>query len=98
MTETVPIQPDVTVYWRPGCGFCASLLFRLDRSNIEYTKRNIWEDEAARRFVRSVARGDETVPTVTVGETFMVNPTFRQLATAVEGDAPPKRRWLGSRR
>lgn len=35
---------------------------------------NIWEDDEARAFVRSVARGYETVPTVTVGERAMVNP------------------------
>lgn len=86
MADPIPTQPDVTVYWRPGCGYCASLLFRLDRSNIAFSKCNIWDDDEARRFVRSVARGNETVPTVTVGDTFMVNPTFRQLAAALEGD------------
>jgi len=95
--DATPTQPEVTVYWRPGCSFCASLLFRLDRSNITYARRNIWDDDKARAFVRSVARGSETVPTVTVGDTFMVNPTFRQLASAVEGRAPAegrrKRRW-----
>ena len=33
---------------------------------MKYTEVNIWKDPAAAAFVRSVADGNETVPTVTV--------------------------------
>ena len=79
----------VTVYWRPGCGFCAGLFRSLERLGVEPERRNIWEDEDAADFVRSVAGGNETVPTVTVGDHAMVNPTgpevMQALAAANEG-------------
>jgi mycoredoxin len=73
-------QPTVTVYWRPGCGFCSSLLRQLDRYGIGYEQVNIWEQPDGAAFVRSVARGNETVPTVSVGSTAMVNPSIDQIA------------------
>ncbi len=74
----------ITVYWRPGCGFCAMLEGRMQRAGIDYDRRNIWQDEAAAAFVRSVSNGNETVPTVTVGEVAMVNPSLKQVVAALE--------------
>ena len=78
-------MPDrtVTVYWRPGCPFCAGLFRSLERAGIETERRNIWEDDEAAAFVRSVADGNETVPTVTVGEHAMVNPSVDEVAAAM---------------
>ena len=73
--------PAITVYWRPGCGFCSSLLRQLDRYGLPYDQVNIWEDPEGAEFVRSVARGNETVPTVSVGSTAMVNPSIDQIVT-----------------
>lgn len=78
---------DVTVYWRPGCGFCAGLLRALERHDLSVERRNIWEDEDAAARVRSLAGGNETVPTVTIGDRALVNPTADQvLATLAEVD------------
>ncbi|MFC4122328.1 hypothetical protein [Nonomuraea zeae] len=55
---------------------------------MRYTKVNIWKDPAAAAFVRSVANGNETVPTVTVAGRAMVNPFRRELLEAVEAYAP----------
>jgi glutaredoxin-like protein len=70
-------EADVAIifYWRPGCGFCRRLHDGLEAAGVAFEMRNIWEDPDAAAFVRSVARGNETVPTVVVGETAMVNPT-----------------------
>ncbi len=76
-------MPDVTVYWRPGCGFCRVLRRELDRAGVERTEVNIWEDPAAAALVRSVARGNETVPTVVVGDKAMVNPSARDVLAMV---------------
>ena len=73
----------VTMYWRPGCGFCAALKRNLDAKDIEYEMRNIWDSEEDAAFVRSVARGNETVPTVTVGEVSMVNPSADEVLAAM---------------
>ncbi len=82
----VPGAP-ITVYWRPGCGFCAALRMRLRASGVRFDEVNIWIDPDAAAFVRSVAGGNETVPTVSIGPRSLVNPSARQvLAVAREVD------------
>jgi glutaredoxin len=76
-------QPPITVFWRPGCMFCSALLYRLERTELVYRTVNIWKDDDARSFVRSVANGNETVPTVVVGQRALVNPSLRAIETAL---------------
>jgi glutaredoxin-like protein len=83
--NTEAVAPTVTMYWRPGCGFCAALQRNLDQRGVAYLKKNIWEDPAAAEFVRSVARGNETVPTVTVGDISIVNPSADEVEQAMVG-------------
>jgi hypothetical protein len=64
------------------------LLTQLRFTRLQYTKVNIWRDPDAAAFVRSVADGNETVPTVTVAGRAMVNPSKRELLEAVELHAP----------
>ena len=52
---------------------------RLFAAGVSAELENIWEDPDAAAFVRSVARGHETVPTVTVGDAVLVNPTVAQV-------------------
>ncbi|MEU9158779.1 glutaredoxin domain-containing protein [Streptomyces sp. NPDC048424] len=74
----------VTVYWRPGCTFCIKLRTQLRLARIPYRKINIWRDPEAAAFVRSVADGNETVPTVVVGtHPAMVNPSLRRIREAM---------------
>ncbi len=63
------------MYWRPGCGFCGRLRAGLARLDLIVREVDIWDDPAAAAFVRSVASGCETVPTVVVGGTALVNPS-----------------------
>lgn len=79
---------EVVVYWRPGCPFCMALRLALRFARLRYTAVNIWDDPRAAAFVRSVAGGNETVPTVVVAGHAMVNPTKRQVLKAVEDHAP----------
>ena len=89
----------VTVYWRPGCGFCRGLLRGLERTGLAFEQRNIWDDDEAAAFVRAVTGGNETVPTVRVQQIALVNPTaeqvLREVATRVpeqlpdDSDPPP---------
>lgn len=78
----------ITVYWRPGCGFCAALLGDLDRTRVPHRRVNIWEDSSAAATVRSVAGGNETVPTVAVGPVALVNPTLDDVLRAAQQHAP----------
>lgn len=80
MTDSSPGEPGaVVVYWRPGCGFCRRLMKALGRAGVSMDLRNIWEDDEARRFVADHNGGNETVPTVQVGERVAINPNPGEL-------------------
>lgn len=81
----------MTFYWRPGCTFCSSLRYRLVAAGVEIEERNIWDDPAASAFVRSVARGNETIPTVVVGDAPLVNPIAAEVLARLRGEEPPLR-------
>ncbi len=78
----------VTFYWRPGCGFCNRLHRSLTSLEVPLDMHNIWDEPEAAATVRSVANGNETVPTVVVGNTSMVNPTPAQVMAALTDQAP----------
>jgi len=83
------MQTDaVHFYWRPGCGFCSMLRRGLDKAGIETIDHNIWDDPDDAAIVRFHANGNETVPTVVIGEVGLVNPSTRQLAQYLEQSAP----------
>jgi mycoredoxin len=80
-------RDEIVIYWRPDCVFCLDLLLRLKFTRLRYRKVNIRKDPRARAFVRSVAAGNETVPTVVVAGRALVNPSGRQLIEAVRTHA-----------
>jgi glutaredoxin-like protein len=80
--------PALTVYWRPGCGYCARLRRQLDRAGLSAHWVDIWQDARAAAFVRSVANGNETVPTVVVAGRAMINPRIRAVEAAVKKATP----------
>ncbi len=65
------------VYWRPGCQFCLRLRLRLGRRGSRLHWVDIWRDPQAAADVRAITGGDETVPTVVVGDEAQVNPDPR---------------------
>lgn len=79
---------EVVIYWRPDCVFCLDLLLRLKWTRLRYRKVDIRKDAGARAFVRSVADGNETVPTVVVAGRALVNPSKRELIAVVRERAP----------
>ena len=80
--------PVVQFYWRPGCPFCVALRSRLRKRRIPVEPINIWDDPAAAARVRSAAGGNETVPTVFIGDRAMVNPTVDQVESVLRELAP----------
>ena len=85
--NSTPIDA-IEFYWRPGCPFCAMLERDLMAADIPLSKRNIWEEPQAAAFVRSVADGNETVPTVHVAGEAMVNPPIEQVKQLLSKVAP----------
>jgi mycoredoxin len=63
------------IYWRPGCTFCVRLRLALGTAGRRAVWVNVQRDSAASARVRSVNDGDETVPTVFVGDAHRTNPT-----------------------
>ncbi|MGB6057130.1 MAG: glutaredoxin domain-containing protein [Microthrixaceae bacterium] len=90
--STPPDQTEsIVVFWRPGCGFCSRLIAKLNKLDLPMTMVNIWEDPSGAAVVRSVANGNETVPTVVVGGlagAALVNPSKREVLAAVAEHAP----------
>lgn len=76
------------VYWRPGCGFCTRLFRHLERAGVSVRLHNIWEDDEARRFVRRHNRGNETVPTVSLGGQVRTNPSPDALIEEIRASHP----------
>ncbi|MBM6402789.1 NrdH-redoxin [Phycicoccus sp. CSK15P-2] len=64
----------VVVYWRPGCMYCERLRRRLGRAGRDAVWVDIWQDDDAAAFVRSVNEGNETVPTVVLDGVPHTNP------------------------
>lgn len=69
----------ITVFWRPMCGYCAVLKRDLEERGVEYSSVDIWEDRDRAELVRAATGGDEIVPTVQVGEAFLVNPSIDEV-------------------
>jgi hypothetical protein len=101
--------PETTVsavqfFTRPGCGVSMLLSARLRRLDVPVEYHDIWADGDSAAFVRSVARGNETVPTVVIGPAVLVAPSRRQVLATVARHAPEllplsrRKRWsLGAR-
>ncbi len=68
-------MPDVTIYWRPMCGYCAQLKGELDARGIAHTDVDIWDDRTKAEIVKAATGGDEIVPTVEIAGQFLVNPS-----------------------
>lgn len=78
----------IRYYWRPGCPFCMALTPRIRGLGVDVEEHNIWDDPEAAATVRSVADGNETVPTVIIGDRAMVNPSIGEVREAVAEQDP----------
>ena len=61
---------------------------KLNKLNLPLNKKNIWDSKADAATVRSIANGNETVPTVVIGEAKMVNPSANEVLQALSNQAP----------
>ena len=82
------VVQQIDLYWRPGCGFCSMLQRRLDKLGVERIEHNIWEDAADAATVRRHANGNETVPTVVIGDVGFVNPSATDLVLYLAAEHP----------
>jgi mycoredoxin len=78
---------DIVMYARPGCPFCTMLRADLAAAGLSYRERNIWQDPAAAAAVRAAANGNETVPTINIGDVWMVNPSVEEIQQVLHAAA-----------
>ena len=81
--------PEVVVYWRPGCPYCVRLRRGLHRAGVPTREVDIWSDADGAAFVRHHAEGNETVPTVDVAGTVLVNPPAHRVAELAVASGVP---------
>lgn len=62
------------IYWRPGCVYCVRLRLALGRTGNRAVWVDVSRDADASARVRGANNGDETVPTVFLGNSARVNP------------------------
>ena len=76
----------------------------LDKAGIETVDHDIWQNPDDAATVRHYANGNETVPTVVIGDVGLVNPSATQVAEHLmqfaphllpEGFEPPPPGFLG---
>lgn len=70
---------SLEVFWRPGCPFCLMLRVGLLVRGIRPRWRNTWQDPTAAEFVRTHNQGNETVPTVRIGDRVLTNPSAQKV-------------------
>ena len=63
------------IYWRPGCTYCFRMRLLLGRIGSRAVWVDVSRDDRASARVREVNGGNETVPTVFVGEDAHTNPS-----------------------
>ena len=78
---------DIVMYARPGCPFCTMLRADLAAAGLSYRERNIWQDPAAAAAVRAAANGNETVPTINIGDVWLVNPSVEEIQQVLRAAA-----------
>lgn len=79
---------ELVMYSTTWCGYCVRLKSYMDREGIAYREVNIEHDDDAAEFVRSVNRGNQTVPTVLLPDgTAVTNPSPAQLSELIRQTA-----------
>ena len=78
---------DITVYWRPMCGYCETLKAGLAARGVAYRAVDIWADRSQAEIVKRATGGDEIVPTVRVGDRFLINPSASEVVAAAAAPA-----------
>lgn len=71
---------ELMVYYKPGCPFGIRLRAALTVHGIPFRSVRFRDDEAGAALVRAVTDGNEISPTVHVGDGWLVNPGWREVA------------------
>ncbi|EAU42223.1 glutaredoxin protein [Fulvimarina pelagi HTCC2506] len=62
-------MPDITIYTRQLCGFCARAKRLLDEKGVVYDEKDATGSPVLRQEMRERAKGGATFPQIFIGET-----------------------------
>ncbi|MGV8951389.1 MAG: glutaredoxin 3 [Cypionkella sp.] len=62
-------SPQVTIYTKPGCPYCADAKHLLTRKKVDYVEIDISRHPTERAAMIGRARGRSTVPQIFIGST-----------------------------
>ena len=77
-------QP-VTMYTTVWCGYCRRLERQMSEAGIAFRKVDIDAHRAFGDRIEAATGGHRTVPTIEIEGELLVNPSFSQVAAAVDG-------------
>jgi len=92
------VAGHATVYYKPGCPFGLRLRAALRAHRVPYVAISFRDDEAGAAQVRAVNAGNEISPTVRVGDVWLTNPRWRQVATELAAMTQVRRGTVPLRR
>ncbi|MDY8110540.1 glutaredoxin 3 [Fulvimarina sp. 2208YS6-2-32] len=62
-------MPDITIYTRQLCGFCARAKSLLDQKGVSYEEKDATGSPALRQEMRDRSNGGSTFPQIFIGDT-----------------------------
>ena len=62
-------MPDITIYTRQLCGFCARAKSLLDQKGVSYEEKDATGSQELRQEMRERANGGATFPQIFIGDT-----------------------------
>lgn len=77
------MQVPAIVYYKPGCPFGIRLRAALKLHRIPFVAVRFRDDEVGAAQVRVINDGNEISPTVRVGDAWLTNPPWREVAAAM---------------
>jgi mycoredoxin len=84
-SESTLMPEQIILYGRPGCFMVGAAKRTLERANATFEYINIHRNEAARKRVREINNGNESVPTLEFpDETVLTEPSTDELKQKLE--------------
>jgi glutaredoxin len=77
-------QPNVTVYGSRTCLDTTRALKWLDDKQVQYEFKDLDESPELNQYVADLNNGERVLPTIQIDNGILINPSDRELATAVQ--------------
>lgn len=82
--ERNDLQAEVTMYTTSWCGFCRRLKRALGYKGVDVAEIDIEENPEFGAVIEGLTGGYRTVPTIRVGDEYLVNPSPEEVLELVD--------------